>query len=43
MIFTPIGVDFWSAVGVTATEKLASVGAAHPEEVAPTVILAVVA
>jgi len=30
-------------VCVTATEKLASVGAAHPEEVAPTVILAVAA
>ena len=38
-----IGADFWKAVGVNAPrKKVVSLGAVHPEEIAPTVVLGVV-
>ena len=34
--------DFWKAVGVNAPRKMVSLGAVHPEELAPTEVLAIV-
>jgi len=39
---TAMGADFRGAMGATISREIGSVGVAHPQELPPTVILAIV-